>query len=124
MSGSGDRILLTGMVFLGRHGVFEEERLVPQRFEVDLELGLDLLPAAASDDLALTVDYAAIHETVRSVVEDERFRLLESLAETIASRVLAGYPVEEVTVRVRKPDVRLGGPLDHAGVAIRRARET
>ncbi len=123
MSRLEDRILLAGMAFLGRHGVFEEEQRVPQRFVVDLELVLDLRPAAAADDLALTVDYAAVRETVRAVVEDDRFRLLETLAETIAGRILASYPVDEVTVRVRKPGVRLGGPLDHAGVVIRRARE-
>lgn len=118
-----DRIVLTGMAFQARHGVHEHEQLVPQRFEVDLELGLDLRSAAATDDLAATVDYAAVYELVRSVVEGERLRLIEALAGAIAERVLAAYPVDEVTVRVRKPEVRLGGPLDHAGVEIRRARE-
>jgi 7,8-dihydroneopterin aldolase/epimerase/oxygenase len=117
-----DRIVLTGMAFQARHGVHEHEQLVPQRFEVDLELGLDLRAAAAADDLAATVDYAAVYETVRAVVEGEHFRLIEALAGTIAERVLADYPVDEVTVRVRKPEARLGGPLEHASVEMRRAR--
>ena len=118
-----DLIRLTGMAFRARHGVHEREQLVPQRFEVDLELALDLRPAAVSDDLARTIDYAAVYETVRATVEGERLRLIETLAATIAERVLASYPVDEVTVRVRKPEVELGGPLDHAGVEIHRARE-
>jgi dihydroneopterin aldolase len=118
-----DLVCLTGMVFRARHGVHEHEQLVPQRFEVDVELGLDLRRAAASDDLADAVDYAAVYETVRETVEGERSRLIETLAGAIAERVLAAFPVDEITVRVRKPEVRLGGPLDHAGVEIRRRRE-
>ena len=49
--------------------------------------------------------------------------LLESLAEAIAGALLARFEaVEEVVVRIRKPAVRLGGPLDHASVEIRRGR--
>jgi dihydroneopterin aldolase len=117
-----DRILLVGMVFQARHGVHEREQRVPQRFEVDLELALDLHRAAVGDDLALTVDYAEVYELVRRVVESTSFRLIEALAEAIAREILAAHAVREVTVRVRKPEVRVGGPLDFAGVEIRRAR--
>ena len=48
--------------------------------------------------------------------------LLESIAEAIAGECLARFPVDAVVVRVRKPAVRLGGPLDHASVEIRRDR--
>ncbi|HYM82665.1 MAG TPA: dihydroneopterin aldolase, partial [Candidatus Dormibacteraeota bacterium] len=108
---SEDRILLTGMRFQARHGVHERERRVPQRFEVVVELRLDLGPAGRSDDLGRTVDYSAVYETVRSTVEGESFALIETLAETIAARVLVERRIEEVRVRVRKPEVELGGPL-------------
>lgn len=118
-----DRIDLDGMVFQASHGVLEHEKLTNQRFEVDVELLLDLQPAGLEDDLARTVDYAAVHETVKTIVESTTFNLIEALAEAIAHELLADFAaLEEVVVRVRKPEVQLGGPLDFAGVQIRRRR--
>jgi dihydroneopterin aldolase len=117
-----DRIVLDSMVFQGTHGVLPEEQLRPQPFEVDVELALNLQPAGLNDDLEQTVDYARVYDTCRQIVESTRFNLVEALAEAIAHELLAGYPVTEVTVRVRKPKVKLGGPLRSAGVEIRRRR--
>ena len=118
-----DRVVLSGLTFQARHGVEAREKTEPQRFEVDVELHLDLQPAGLEDDLTQTVDYALVYGTVRQIVESTTFNLIEALAEAIAHEVLADQPrVREILVRVRKPDVRLGGPLDHAGVEIRRAR--
>jgi len=118
-----DRIVLAGMVFLARHGVNDWEKVEEQRFEVDVELGVDTRAAAAADDVAQTVDYRAIHEAVRSIVEGPSVDLIETLAGSIAREILAAHErVDEVVVRVRKPDVDLGGPLDYAGVEVRRGR--
>jgi dihydroneopterin aldolase len=117
-----DRIVLRNIQLEGRHGWHEHEQEVPQPFEVDVELSLDLAPAGIADDLALTVDYGDVFEVVRRNVETASFRLLEALAEAIGREILAAFPVEEVVIRVRKPAVDLGGPLDHAGVEIRRRR--
>ena len=119
-----DRVVLAGMEFLARHGVNDREKVEPQRFEVDLELALDTRPAAVADELAKSVGYRGVYETTRRVVEDNTFDLIETLAEAIGREVLrANAAVDEVTVRVRKPDVELGGPLAYAGVEIRRRRE-
>jgi dihydroneopterin aldolase len=118
-----DRIVLSNMVFLARHGVAAREKVEAQRFEIDVELGLDLQPAAVEDDLERTVDYGPVYETVRQIVESTTYNLIEALAEAICHELLSEYArVREVTVRVRKPEVRLGGPLDHAGVEISRQR--
>lgn len=119
-----DRIVLAGMAFQARHGVNDWEKTQAQRFEVDLELELDLRPAGRDDDLALTADYRGVYEITREVVEGRTFELIEALAEAIAREVLAAnLALTAVAVRVRKPEVKLGGPLDYAGVEIRRARE-
>jgi 7,8-dihydroneopterin aldolase/epimerase/oxygenase len=119
-----DRIVLAGMVFLARHGVNEWEKVEEQRFEVDVELSVDTKPAAATDDLAKTVDYRGVRETVRSIVEGASVDLIETLAGSIAAKLLAADSiVDEVVVRVRKPDVDLGGPLEYAGVEVRRVRK-
>ena len=118
-----DRIVLDGMVFLARHGVHDREKVNAQRFEVDVELLLDLQPAGLEDDLARTLDYGGVYETVRTIVESTTFNLIEALAEAIAHELLSDFPgLEEVTVRVRKPEVQLGGPLNFAGVQVRRRR--
>ncbi|HEX5590502.1 MAG TPA: dihydroneopterin aldolase [Candidatus Limnocylindrales bacterium] len=118
-----DRIVLDGMVFQARHGVHDHEKVTAQRFEVDVELRLDLQPAGLEDDLERTLDYGRVYETVRTIVESTTFNLIEALAEAIAHELLADFPaLEEVVVRVRKPEVQLGGPLGSAGVQIRRLR--
>ena len=119
-----DRILLSNMQFLARHGVNDWEKVEDQRFEVDLELLLDVQPAGLEDDLSRTIDYRGVYRVTRQVVESTTFNLIEALAEAVAHEVLGGNPaIDEVVVRVRKPDVRLDGPLDFTGVEIRRRRE-
>jgi len=123
MAGPSDRIVLDGMAFEARHGVLPQEKVNAQRFEVDAELLLDLQPAGLEDDLERTVDYGRVHETVRTIVESTTFNLIEALAEAIAHELLADFPaIDEVVVRVRKPEVDLGGPLRFAGVEVRRRR--
>ena len=117
-----DRIHLHDIRVDGRHGVGDEERAVPQPFEVDVELVRDLREAGRSDDLARTIDYSAVDGIVRDVVANQSFKLLETIAETIAAAVLAAFPVDEIVVRVRKPAVRLAGPIGYSGVEIRRSR--
>ncbi len=121
-SGSRDRISVRGMLFLARHGVTLEERLEPQPFEVDVELHKDLSGASASDELADTIDYSALFSMVGTIVEGQSFRLIESLAGTIADAVLAGTEATAVEVRVRKPRAPLPGPFETVEVAIYRER--
>ena len=110
------------MQFMGRHGYYDHEMTTPQPFEVDVELLLNLQPAGLDDDLSQTVDYAEVYSAIRQIVESTSFRLLEALAEAISHEILADFAVNEVGVRIRKPAVQLGGPLDHASVEIWRHR--
>ena len=118
-----DRILLHAMAFEGRHGALDGERAEPQPFEVDVEMALDIRAAGETDDLAATVDYGAVFEVARRVVETTSRDLLEAIAGEIAGDVLAGWPeVDEVVVRVRKMRPPIRGRLAWAGVEVRRAR--
>jgi dihydroneopterin aldolase len=116
-----DRLLLREMSFYGYHGDVAAERELGGRYTVDLEIGVDLLDAARTDSLDSAVDYVHVYQLVRAVVEEEQHRLLESLAETIASRVLPLPQVREVRVRVGKvPPVR--GSFGEFAVEIVRPR--
>jgi dihydroneopterin aldolase len=119
---TGDRIILSGLAFLGRHGVLDDERTRGQRFLIDVVLESDLGQAGRLDDLTLTVDYRRVYDLVREIAEGPPMRLLEAVAEAIAGRLLDLPRVEAATVRVRKPEVALGGPLEAAAVEIRRTR--
>lgn len=117
-----DEIQLQGMRFYAYHGVNQEERVLGQRFTVDVALAIDLRRAGMSDDLADTVSYSEVFRLVRRIVEGEPRNLIEALAEEIAAAILASYkPVKWVTVTVRKPEAPLkGAMLDAAAVRITR----
>ncbi len=125
MSDYRDRLSLIGMRFEARHGVLPQEKRTPQPFEVDLVLHAALERAAESDDLADTVDYAAIYDLVRAIVTGPGFDLIEALAGAIARAVLASTDpaiVNGVEVRVRKPSAPIDGDLETVEVAIVRGR--
>jgi 7,8-dihydroneopterin aldolase/epimerase/oxygenase len=109
------------MRFEARHGYYDWEHERTQPFEVDVELVLDLQAAGIDDALERTVDYGKVYEVVRQIVESTSFKLLEALAEAISHELIADFGVDEVVVRVRKPAVQLGGPLDYAAVEVRRS---
>jgi dihydroneopterin aldolase len=120
---SDDRIELRGMRFLGRHGVTLEERMEPQPFEVDVVLWANLTDAAATDELAATIDYSAVFARVGEVVQGESFRLIEALAGAIIEAVLESQPlVDSVEVRVRKPQAPLPGQFETVEAVLRRDR--
>jgi dihydroneopterin aldolase len=119
-----DRIRLTGMRFYGYHGVFPEESRLGQIFLVDVDLETDLRPAGQRDDLTLTVDYGKVYGTVKEIVEGRPYQLIEAVAEQVAERVLAEYPlVQGITVRVHKPNAPIPGPVDGVTVEINRRRD-
>ncbi|AZS13101.1 dihydroneopterin aldolase [Paenibacillus lutimineralis] len=119
-----DKMVLRGMEYYGYHGVFDEERKLGQRFFVDLELELDLSVAGRNDDLSQTVNYAEIHELVKGIVQQKSFKLIEALAEHIASSVLDTYTmVDALTVHVTKPHPPFDIHFKGATVELYRSRK-
>lgn len=119
-----DRIELNGIHLPAcRIGVTAAERGRPQEAVVDLSLGTDVRRAAASDDVADAVDYAAVHATVAAVATGREFALIEAMAQAIADAVLRGFAVQEVRVRVAKPGALRSRGVACAAVEITRARE-
>jgi dihydroneopterin aldolase len=118
-----DRIVLTGMRFYGYHGVMPEETKLGQPFAVDVELYADLRRAGITDDLAETIHYGHVYDTVKRVVEGRPYKLIEAVAEQLAKQLLSGYPAAEVVVRVHKPRAPIAGTFDGITVEVRRRRE-
>ncbi|MGG1638091.1 dihydroneopterin aldolase [Paenibacillus sp. FSL K6-3182] len=119
-----DKMLIKGMRFYGYHGVFPEENKLGQKYYVDVELNMDLEQAALTDDLNSTVNYAEIHALTKTIVEGPPFKLIEALTGHIASQVLEVYTmVNEVTVRVTKPNPPFDIHFDGVTVELRRKRD-
>jgi len=117
------QIELKNMVFYGYHGNLAEENTLGQRFFIDLVMTLDIAAAARTDDLRQTVNYAKVYETCRQIVEHDRVKLLETLANHIMDKVLETCPpVTEVEVRIKKPSAPFGGALDYVSVATSKKR--
>jgi dihydroneopterin aldolase len=113
-----DKLILSGMQFFGRHGVFAEEKAMGQKFIIDVELNLDLKKAGESDDITHTPNYADIYAIVKGITTRMIFNLIEALAETIAKEILAVHKVKQVTVRIRKPHAPISGIFDFMGCEI------
>jgi dihydroneopterin aldolase len=117
-----DRIVLTGLRATGHHGVFEQERIDGQEFVVDVTAHLSLHDAAASDDLASTVNYGELAERVVAAVAGDPVDLIETVAERVAEVALSFPRVESVDVTVHKPNAPITVPFDDVAVSITRTR--
>jgi 7,8-dihydroneopterin aldolase/epimerase/oxygenase len=115
-----DRIELVGLRARGHHGVLEHERRDGQEFVVDVGLEVDTAPAAASDDLAETVDYGMLAQSIAAVVSGEPVDLIETLAQRIADVCLRDGRVLAVDVAVHKPSAPVTVPVEDVVVRIRR----
>ncbi|MFF0814596.1 dihydroneopterin aldolase [Rhodococcus sp. NPDC003318] len=119
-----DRIELRGLRVRGHHGVFDHEKRDGQDFLVDVTVWLNLTAAAASDDLADTLDYGALAQTAADIVAGPPRDLIESVSAEIADAVLRDERVDAVEVTVHKPSAPI--PLTFADVAVvaRRSRRS
>ena len=111
---------LAGLEIFGYHGVNEEERTHGQPFLFDVEL--EVPPDALADRIEAAVDYRDVTAVVRQVSGARQFQLLEALAAAVAEALLSRFAVERVRVRVRKPEVDLSGPVEHAAAIVELSR--
>lgn len=118
-----DKMSLSQMAFYGYHGVFPEENKLGQRFIVDLVLEMDLSIAGKSDELADSINYAEVYESVKKIVEGPPKKLVESVAEAITSDLLTRFSLIEVChVKVIKPDPPIPGHYQSVAIELSRSR--
>jgi|SRR5690625_3458103 len=118
-----DRIELRGLRVRGHHGVFDHEKRDGQDFLVDLVLWTDFTAAAASDDLADTVDYGALAMFARDVVAGQSRDLIETVASRIADGIMEMAPsAHAVEVTVHKPGAPIPAEFTDVAVVARRDR--
>lgn len=118
-----DKIIMKNLSFFGYHGVLKEENILGQKFFVDIELYADLKKAGLSDNVKDTIHYGEVYNEVKSIVENKKFNLLEALGENIAITILDKFPkVNEIYIKIRKPEAPVNGIYDYFGIEIRRKR--
>jgi dihydroneopterin aldolase len=117
-----DRLRLDDVRFYGHHGVSKAEQTVGVWFSVDVEMTVDLTPAAVSDELAAAVDYGAVARRIVELGTDGRVNLIERLAGRIAESLLREFPAEEIRIRVRKLTPPLEGLVGTPSVELVRRR--
>ena len=117
-----DELSVTGIECFAHHGVFDFERREGQVFVVDLVLGIDTRPAAASDDLADTVNYGTLVADVKAAVERDPVDLIETVAQRIADTCLSDRRVEWARVTLHKPDAPIDATYSDVALTITRTR--
>lgn len=96
-------------------GVYDWERRITQRLEIDLELATDIRPAAQTDDIVLTLDYAAISARIGDFASRHEFALVETFAERLAETLRDDFGILWLRLTVRKP----GAVASAASVGVR-----
>ena len=117
-----DRIELRGLTVRGHHGVFEHERTDGQDFVVDITVWIDLAAAAASDELADTLDYGALAQRAADVIAGEPRNLIETVAAELAEGVMTDERVHAVEVVLHKPNAPIPLAFNDVAVVARRSR--
>lgn len=113
-----DKIKIRDLEVYAHHGVRKEENALGQKFLVSLELGLSTRKAGCKDDLKASVSYADVAHFVNEYLQENTFQLIESVAEHVAEELLLKFPIEEVTVEVKKPWAPILLPLNTVSVFI------
>lgn len=116
-----DRITLTGIEVFAHHGVLESERVEGQPFTIDVEVDIDLSAAAASDDLANTLDYGELAKRVHEAATQRRY-LIEAVAGRVADAVMDDPRVSSTRVTVHKPRAPISVPFADVSVTLERHR--
>jgi dihydroneopterin aldolase len=117
-------IRIKNAVFYAYHGVGKDEQNLGGKFEVDVDLKTDFSAAVKSDSLRQTINYEEVYSLVKTLVNEKKYYLIETLAETIADGVIEKFSnVNEVSVRLRKPHPPVKGVVDYVEVEVTRNRK-
>ena len=120
-----DHITIDNLEVFANHGVFEEEANLGQKFLVSVKMFFDASEAGRTDDLAKSVNYADVCTDITEWMKTNRCRLIETVAERLAQRLLKNLPiVRGVEVTVKKPWAPIGLPLECVSITIRRGWHT
>lgn len=109
------KIFLKSMEFYAYHGAQKEEKILGQRFLVDIEYEID---NPEKDELEYTVDYTEIYNETKNIIENFNFKLLETLTNEIALKIFEDKRIKSVVVRVVKTSPPIKGILENVSAEV------
>jgi 7,8-dihydroneopterin aldolase/epimerase/oxygenase len=113
-----DRITLAGLKIHPRIGTTPEERESPQECEADLVIWGDFQAAAFTDSLEKSVDYSRVLAHVQRIAGEQEYNLIETLAYRIVREILQNFPVDRVSVKLRKRPASLCGQISFVEIEV------
>lgn len=84
-------------------GIYDWEREIRQRVNLDLDMGTDIRQAANTEDVDNTLNYKAVSDRLIEFIEQSEFQLVETMAEQIAEIVMTEFGVKWLRLRLGKP---------------------
>lgn len=118
-----DKVFVTNLCLVGRHGVMKEERVLGQRFFLDIEVTTDARRASAHDDYKKAICYGSLCDLAAKISDAGPYLLIETFAERVITSILDRFPtVTEARVRIRKPGAPIDASFDTVGVELARKR--
>ena len=116
-----DRIRIYDLEVFCHHGVFPEENKLGQKFIISLDLYLHTRVAGMNDDLSQSIHYGEVSHFVHDFMKNNTFKLLETVTEQLARKLLIELPLlEEIAIELKKPWAPIGLPLSYASCCITR----
>jgi dihydroneopterin aldolase len=115
------KIVIEEMEFYAFHGHYQEEQIVGNRFLVDLEMDTDLTGPAASDNLNDAVNYQKAYQIIKKEMKRTKSNLLENIGKRMLDALEGEMNgVKKMTIRIRKLNPPLGGPIKSVGIKMSR----
>ena len=112
-------IRMKNCAFFARHGVFDEEEMLGQRFYVDATLSVDPGPALEQDTIEGTVNYGEAFQVIETIITGKRRFLIEALALEVGKALTQRFPqIRKAEITVRKPNAPVAGVLDYVEVTV------
>ena len=115
-------IRIESMEFYSYHGHYAEERIVGNRFLVDLTMEADCEKASQSDELDDALDYQRAYELIKAQMKDKSY-LLEHIAKRILDTLYENFTnLDRAEVKVSKLNPPMGGKIRAVSVTLQRTK--
>jgi dihydroneopterin aldolase len=118
-----DQVILKDLSLFAKHGLFDAEAQLGQRFYIDVSIGADLSYAERKDEAEGTVNWAELVEVVTNSFTLQRYKLVEAAAAAIVEAIFNHFALAlSVRVEVRKPSAPIEAIFAYSAVVIERHR--
>lgn len=116
-----DKIKIQNLEVFAKHGVFQEETILGQKFLVTAALYTDMRTAGKTDAIADATNYGEVCHFITEFMNQNTYKLIESVAEHLADAILCKFPLlKEVEIEIKKPWAPIGLPLEYVSVEVTR----